>query len=302
MELHNGTSTLPGAPTYYLFAGGQRVAALEAGEFTYYSQDHLGGTALATDDSGTVTQLYDYYPYGSELINSRPTGADVPSEHSFTDKELDTDLGLYYFEARWYDSEIGRFSGQDPAQLDNLVESHFTMTNDIEEFLAKNKIFEPQMLNFYSYARNNPILYIDPDGENPLLGIAVRVAILFFGDIPSAGDPDDFVSPVSTTDHTDGEIGNNIDDAIYNSMRGTLPWQIKFILGTYELVFITAFGDEKNITQNESSGNYTYTVQEGDTMYDLFGEDYQSVADYNGIENPDNISVGQEIQIPVESD
>jgi len=150
VELHGGTTTTVGIPTYYLFAGGQRVAALEAGEFTYYTQDHLGGTALATDDSGTVVQLYDYYPYGSELLNTRPTGADVPSEHSFTDKELDGDLGLYYFEARWYDSEIGRFSGQDPAQLDGRV---FKLIQD------------PQSLNFYAYSRNNPIILVDRNGE-----------------------------------------------------------------------------------------------------------------------------------------
>ncbi|MFA4814792.1 MAG: RHS repeat-associated core domain-containing protein, partial [Candidatus Gracilibacteria bacterium] len=156
VELHGGTTTTVGIPTYYLFAGGQRVAALEAGEFTYYTQDHLGGTALATDDSGTVVQLYDYYPYGSELLNTRPTGADVPSEHSFTDKELDGDLGLYYFEARWYDSEIGRFSGQDPMQYVYDPKGKTGVTSLLSD---------PQSLNFYAYSRNNPLYYIDPSGN-----------------------------------------------------------------------------------------------------------------------------------------
>ena len=188
MELHGGTTTTVGVPTYYLFAGGQRVAALEAGEFTYYSQDHLGGTALATDSAGTVTQLYDYYPYGSELLNSRPTGADVPAEHSFTDKELDADLGLYYFEARWYDSEIGRFSGQDPMSFifgnndkkdslwgesalkidDGEIKSMTLLSNmnnvfEVGEITKKvlKQLMDPQLLNTYSYARNNPISNID---------------------------------------------------------------------------------------------------------------------------------------------
>jgi len=159
-ELRDGTSADDGTPTYYIFAGGQRVAALEDSdadgnlensERSYYVQDHLGGTALVTDSTGIVTQLYDYYPYGSELLDSQPTGADAPSEHSFTDKELDEDLGLYYFEARWYDSSIGRFSSQDPAQLDGRV---------------SKLIQDPQSLNFYAYSRNNPVNLVDVTGED----------------------------------------------------------------------------------------------------------------------------------------
>mgnify|MGYP001561578508 CR=1 FL=1 len=111
-----------------------------------------------------MVQLYDYYPYGSELLDSQPTGASVPSEHSFTDKELDDDLGLYYFEARWYDSDIGRFSSQDPAQLDNRV---FKLIQD------------PQSLNFYAYSRNNPMNLVDPDVEmaNPIEAIRANLRL-----------------------------------------------------------------------------------------------------------------------------
>ncbi len=185
-ELRDGTTTDDGNPTYYIFAGGQRVAALEDTdadgnlentERSYYVQDHLGGTALVTDSTGIVTQLYDYYPYGSELLDSQPTGADVPSEHSFTDKELDDDLGLYYFEARWYDSSIGRFSGQDPAQW-----------NQVEKLLV-----DPQQLNFYTYSRNNPVVFIDENGE--LIGLAAAflgaVLISAFTGVQYAGDSGD---------------------------------------------------------------------------------------------------------------
>jgi RHS repeat-associated protein len=149
-ELRGGTSTSAGTPTYYIFAGGQRVASLKSGVYTYYHQDHLGGTALATDSAGAVVQLYDYYPYGSELMDSQPTGVSVPAEHSFTDKELDDALGLYYFEARWYDSEIGRFSSEDPAQY-----------GDLSKMIA-----DPQSLNFYAYSRNNPVNLVDPSGKS----------------------------------------------------------------------------------------------------------------------------------------
>jgi RHS repeat-associated protein len=293
----------PGTLTSYLFAGGQRVAALEDGVLSYFHQDHLGGTALITNEDGFVTQLYDYYPYGSELQNTPlddGTG-EPPAEHSFTDKELDEDLGLYYFEARWYDSEIGRFSSQDPAQLDDLAERKFTFTNDMNEFLKKNKIFDPQMLNFYSYSLNNPIVYIDPDGETPI-GIFVSYLLTFFSDIPSAGDSGDLINSGPTNDHNDGDISNNMDDVLWHSTKGQAPWYVRIGMFVYEQTLITVFGEEKDLTYNEEGGYSVYTVQPGDTMYELFGDDYQEIAEFNGFEDPNTINVGEEIRIPVESE
>ncbi len=147
-ELRNGTITSAGSPTYYIFAGGQRVASLDGTTYSYYLQDHLGGTSLTTNSGTYVTQLYDYYPYGSELQNTQLTSADA--KHSFTDKELDDSLGIYYFEARWYDADIGRFISQDPAQMDERIST---------------LIADPQSLNFYAYSRSNPINFVDPSGE-----------------------------------------------------------------------------------------------------------------------------------------
>ncbi|TCL53539.1 RHS repeat-associated protein, partial [Hydrogenispora ethanolica] len=58
----------------------------------------------------------------------------------FTGKEYDPDTGLYYFNARWYDSELGRFISADPAA-------------------------DPQNPNLYSYCGNNPVIRSDPDGQ-----------------------------------------------------------------------------------------------------------------------------------------
>ncbi|HBY02279.1 MAG TPA: hypothetical protein DEG92_07070, partial [Rikenellaceae bacterium] len=75
--------------------------------------------------------------------------ADSGSPYSFTGKEYDEDLGLYYFEARYYNPELGRFVGMDPMQH-----------QDFSRFLN-----DPQAFNGYSYARNNPLVYVDPSGE-----------------------------------------------------------------------------------------------------------------------------------------
>ncbi len=261
-------------------------------------QDHLGGTSLTTNSGTYVTQLYDYYPYGSELQNTQLTSADA--KHSFTDKELDDSLGIYYFEARWYDADIGRFISQDPAQMDDLVSKSPDETSNYNEFFKENKIYDPQMLNFYTYSINNPLTYTDPDGETPF-AIFLNTVLTFFSDIPSAGDSGDIGSN-QIIDSNDGDIGNNVDNAAWYTIKGKLPWHIKIGMTIYEQVLITVFGEEKELTYDSEGGYSVYHVQEGDTLYGLFGEDYQSIADFNGFDDPNNLYIGQELRIPVESE
>ena len=64
-------------------------------------------------------------------------------KHKFTGQELDSESGLYYYGARYYDPEIGRFISPD-----SIVQDYT----------------DPQTLNRYSYCRNNPLIYIDPNG------------------------------------------------------------------------------------------------------------------------------------------
>ena len=53
---------------------------------------------------------------------------------------------MYYYGARYYDPVIGRFTTRDP---------------------KKGDLMNPQSLNPYVYCVNNPMKYIDPDGNNP---------------------------------------------------------------------------------------------------------------------------------------
>ncbi|WP_447971237.1 LamG-like jellyroll fold domain-containing protein [Nitrospira sp. M1] len=68
--------------------------------------------------------------------------ANVP--YRYTGKEQDNSTGLYYYEARYYDPVLGRF-----ISADTIVPS----------------ATDPQALNRYSYARNNPIIFNDPSGH-----------------------------------------------------------------------------------------------------------------------------------------
>jgi RHS repeat-associated protein len=73
-------------------------------------------------------------------------GGYAGSNYTFlTQKERDIETGLDYFEARYFSSVQGRFTGVDP------------LTGS-----AKPEM--PQSWNRYSYCINNPLLYIDPSG------------------------------------------------------------------------------------------------------------------------------------------
>jgi RHS repeat-associated protein len=67
----------------------------------------------------------------------------------FTGKERDTESGFDMFAARYYASNLGRFSSPDPVR----------MTLDMTD---------PQTLNKYSYVFNRPTALVDPDGEWPM--------------------------------------------------------------------------------------------------------------------------------------
>ena len=124
------------------FAGG---AATGTAQTRYIHPDHLGSTNVVTNASGTAVQTLDYYPYGCSRING---GQDV-SARKFIGQFSDG-TGLNYLQARYEDPSRGQFLSEDPI------------------FLGDPKgqdLLNPQTLNSYSYAIDNPITRSDPSGK-----------------------------------------------------------------------------------------------------------------------------------------
>ena len=128
--------------TKHIFAGGRRIASITGSSIYYYHLDHLGSLSIATNASGNKVQEVTYYPYG-EVRTNWCSGPDLP--YKFTGHELDSETGLYYCGARYYDASQGRF-----LTPDTIVQSPG----------------DPQTLNRYAYARNNPLAFVDPSGHD----------------------------------------------------------------------------------------------------------------------------------------
>jgi RHS repeat-associated protein len=125
--------------TYY-YAGNVRVAERNGGTSYYLLTDHLGGTNVTVTASGVYSTELRYYPYGGARYNP---GGQITT-FRFTGQRWDPGTGLYWYNSRWYDPLIGRFS-----QADTIVPQPGN----------------PQSLNRYSYTLNNPLRYTDPTGH-----------------------------------------------------------------------------------------------------------------------------------------
>jgi RHS repeat-associated protein len=100
----------------------------------YHHSDHLGTSELISDSLGNVVWHADYDAFGN-LLNVSGYQSFAPF---FTGKFFDKTTGLYYFNARWYDSALGRFTTQDPAR---------------------------DGVNWWAYCGGNPLKFVDPDGR-----------------------------------------------------------------------------------------------------------------------------------------
>ena len=97
----------------------------------YLLGDHLGSTSLTANSSGGKVAELRYHPWGG-------------TRYQFTGQRNDTAIGLYFYNARYYDPALGRF-----IQADTIVPSPAN----------------PQSLNRYAYTLNNPLRYTDPSGH-----------------------------------------------------------------------------------------------------------------------------------------
>jgi len=111
---------------------------------TYYHTDAIGSIRMVTDANGQVIERHDYLPFGEEW---QPPASES-ERRLFAGQERDQETSFDYFGARYYGSGNGRFVTVDPEHV-------------------SARIFDPQRWNGYSYARNNPMRFLDLLGLEP---------------------------------------------------------------------------------------------------------------------------------------
>ena len=111
------------------------LALYQGSTTSYFQADGLGSITSLTNPAGTVAASYVYDAFGNLTAS---TGT-ISNPFQYTGREFDSETGLYYYRARYYDPTSGRFVSEDP-----------------KRFLSD--------VNFYRYVLNNPVLYVDPFG------------------------------------------------------------------------------------------------------------------------------------------
>ncbi len=142
----------------YIYLGNQLVATNESAVggqpagWKFHVTDHLGSVRFTTNESRQVVESRKFWPWGEDALNPPGIG-----RMAFAGMELDLEAThpRYYDHARNLETGYGRFLS--PDKLSGHVE-------------------DPQSWNRYTYTRNNPLKYVDPDGNGTMLAEALAGA------------------------------------------------------------------------------------------------------------------------------
>ena len=127
--------------TRYVFRNNKHLAKITPdGKTYYYGTDNLGSTTVLFDEEGNAVWKGEISAFG-DVVLGEWIGEELFDERvRFTGKDYDEVTGLYYFNARWYDPQLGRFTSEDPIR---------------------------DGINWHVYTYNNPLKYTDPTGLDP---------------------------------------------------------------------------------------------------------------------------------------
>ncbi len=130
------------------------VAMAANGNTYFYIPDIQGSIRAIVDTQGNAVATYQYDAWGNLVSYGGPMAE--KNDYLYTSREYDWQTGIYYYRARYYNPELGRFLSQDPA---GMVDGP----------------------NMYVYVKNNPVNEVDPKGEFPIVALFAAAIIAAVG-------------------------------------------------------------------------------------------------------------------------
>jgi RHS repeat-associated protein len=151
-----------GSITRYVYGIGLLYQVDDNDTATYYHYDQSGSTIALSNTSGAVTDRVEYSPFGT--ITHRTGSTDTPFLYAGQFGIQQESNGLLHMRARYYSPELRRFLNADPIGFDGG-------------------------LNWYAYADGNPVMHVDPDGEHPIVALALAGTAAYLGSTQFANAP-----------------------------------------------------------------------------------------------------------------
>jgi RHS repeat-associated protein len=111
------------------------LAMLRSSTISYYQADGLGSITSLSNTAGVLAQTYTFDSFGNQTASS----GSLTNSFRYTARELDSETGLYFYRARYFDPQAGRF-----------------LSEDLMRFAIGP--------NSYAYVGNDPTGQIDPSG------------------------------------------------------------------------------------------------------------------------------------------
>jgi len=128
----------------YIYSESGQLLAMKKGTEKYFYHYNAHGDVIAlTDKVGNVVATYEYDAWGN-VLNAEETAPVKGNPYRYAGYQFDHETGMYYLIARYYQPTHGVFLSLDPDP------------GDEDDILTQNG---------YSYANNNPIRFVDPDGH-----------------------------------------------------------------------------------------------------------------------------------------